>query len=112
MLKRVLYIAAVKTINTMKTLFERLRPEQRERLQELKNEMPFLQESLVKTLQKHTLIINVPFGDVVDIVRLIGAPEMSIGDGITAIYTCFEDIDKTGDDPSLQSDHNAQTTNT
>jgi hypothetical protein len=29
-----------------------------------------------------------------------------------AVYNCFEDIDKTGDDPSLQSDHNAQTTNT
>lgn len=112
MLKRVLYIAAVKTTNIMKTLFERLRPEQRERLQELKNEMPFVQEGLVKTLQQNTLIINVPFGDVIDIVRLIGAPEMSIGDGITAIYNCFEDIEKTGDDPSLQSDHNAQTTNT
>ena len=98
--------------NIMKTLFERLRPEQRERLQELKNEMPFVQEGLVKTLQQNTLIINVPFGDVIDIVRLIGAPEMSIGDGITAIYDCFEDIDKTGDDSSLQSDHNAQTTNT
>ena len=96
----------------MKTLFERLRPEQRERLQEMGDEMPFMQDSLIKTLQRNTLLIHVPFGDVIDIVRLIGAPEMSIGDGITAIYNCFEDIDKTGDDPSLQSDHNAQTTNT
>ena len=96
----------------MKTLFERLRPEQRKRLQELKNEMPFMQDSLVKTLQRNTLLIHVPFGDVIDIVRYLGDGRHSIGDGITAIYDCFEDIDKTGDDSNLQSDHNAQTTNT
>ena len=53
-----------------------------------------------------------PFGDVIDIVRYLGDGRHSIGDGITAIYNCFEDIEKTGDDSSLQSDHNAQTTNT
>jgi hypothetical protein len=98
--------------NIMKTLFERLRPEQRKRLQEMGDEMPFMQDSLVKTLQRNTLLIHVPFGDVIDIVRYLGDGRHSIGDGITAIYDCFEDIDKTGDDPSLQSDHNAQTTNT
>tara|TARA_R100001198_G_C5131027_1_gene149265 strand:+ start:278 stop:616 length:339 start_codon:yes stop_codon:yes gene_type:complete len=112
MCKRVLYLALVKTTNTMKTLFERLRPEQRERLQEMGDEMPFMQDSLVKTLQRNTLLIHVPFGDVIDIVRYLGDGRHSIGDGITAIYDCFEDIEKTGDDPSLQSDHNAQTTNT
>ena len=96
----------------MQTLFERLRPEQRERLQEMGDEMPFMQDSLVKTLQRNTLLIHVPFGDVIDIVRYLGDGRHSIGDGITAIYDCFEDIDKTGDDSSLQSDHNAQTTNT
>ena len=93
----------------MKTLFERLRPEQRERLQELKNEMPFVQGGLVKTLQQNTLLIHVPFGDVIDIVRYLGDGRHSIGDGIVAVYNCFEDIDKTGDDLNLQSDHNAQT---
>ena len=92
----------------MKTLFERLRPEQRKRLQEMGDEMPFVQDGLVKTLQRNTLLIHVPFGDVIDIVRYLGDGRHSIGDGITAIYDCFEDID-TGDDPSLQSDHNAQT---
>ena len=96
----------------MKTLFQRLRPEQRERLQQMGDEMPFMQDSLVKTLQRNTLLIHVPFGDVIYIVRYLGDGRHSIGDGITAIYDCFEDIDKTGDDPSLQSDHNAQTTNT
>ena len=109
MCKRVLYLALVKTTNIMKTLFERLRPEQRERLQQMGDEMPFMQDSLVKTLQRNTLLIHVPFGDVIDIVRYLGDGRHSIGDGITAIYDCFEDIDKTGDDPSLQSDHNAQT---
>ena len=96
----------------MQTLFERLRPEQRKRLQELKNEMPFVQDGLVKVLRNHTLIIHVPFGDVIDIVRYLGDGRHSIGDGIVGVYNCFEAIDKTGDDPSLQSDHNAQTTNT
>jgi len=96
----------------MKTLFERLRPEQRERLQELKKEMPFVQGGLVKILRQHTLLIHVPFGDVIDIVRYLGDGRHSIGDGIVAVYNCFEDIDKTGDDLNLQSDHNAQTTNT
>lgn len=112
MCKRVLYLALVKTTNIMKTLFERLRPEQRERLQQMGDEMPFMQDSLVKTLQRNTLLIHVPFGDVIDIVRYLGDGRHSIGDGITAIYDCFEDIDKTGDDLNLQSDHNAQTTNT
>jgi hypothetical protein len=112
MCKRVLYLALVKITNIMKTLFERLRPEQRERLQEMKNEMPFVQDGLVKTLQQNTLLIHVPFGDVIDIVRYLGDGRHSIGDGIVAVYNCFEDIEKTGDDPSLQSDHNAQTTNT
>ena len=112
MCKRVLYLALVKITNIMKTLFERLRPEQRERLQELKKEMPFVQDGLVKILQQNTLLIHVPFGDVIDIVRYLGDGRHSIGDGIVAVYNCFEDIDKTGDDPGLQSDHNAQTTNT
>ena len=112
MCKRVLYLALVKITNIMKTLFERLRPEQRERLQELGDEMPFMQDALVKTLQRNTLLIHVPFGDVIDIVRYLGDGRHSIGDGIVAVYNCFEDIDKTGDDSSLQSDHNAQTTNT
>ena len=112
MCKRVLYLALVKITNIMKTLFERLRPEQRERLQELKKEMPFVQDGLVKILQQNTLLIHVPFGDVIDIVRYLGDGRHSIGDGIVAVYNCFEDIDKTGDDSSLQSDHNAQTTNT
>ena len=96
----------------MKTLFERLRPEQRKRLQEMKKEMPFVQDGLVKILQQHTLLIHVPFGDVIDIVRYLGDGRHSIGDGIVGAYNCFENIDKTGDDSSLQSDHNAQTTNT
>ena len=108
-MKRVLYIAAVKITNIMKTLFERLRPEQRERLQEMKKEMPFVQGGLVKILRQHTLLIHVPFGDVIDIVRYLGDGRHSIGDGITAIYDCFEDIDKTGDDSNLQSNQNAQT---
>ena len=94
----------------MKTLFERLRPEQRERLQELKNEMPFMQDSLVKTLKRHKLVIDLPFGDCLDIVRYLGEPRKDFS--TMRIYNCFEDIDKTGDDPGLQSDHNAQTTNT
>jgi len=112
MCKRVLYLALVKITNIMKTLFERLRPEQRERLQQMGDEMPFVQGGLVKILRQHTLLIHVPFGDVIDIVRYLGDGRHSIGDGIVAVYNCFEDIDKTGDDPSLQSDHNAQTTNT
>ena len=110
MCKRVLYLALVKTINTMKTLFERLRPEQRKRLQELKNEMPNMQDSLVKTLQRHKLVIDLPFGDCLDIVRYLGEPRKDFSP--MAIYNCFEDYHKTGDEPSLQSDHNAQTTNT
>jgi len=98
--------------NIMKTLFERLRPEQRERLQEMKKEMPFVQDGLINVLRNHTLLIHVPFGDVIDIVRYLGDGRHSIGDGIVAVYNCFEDIDKTGDDLGLQSDHNAQTTNT
>ena len=94
----------------MKTLYERLRPEQRERLHALKKEMPFTQEALLKSLQYHKLVIDLPFGDVIDAVRFLGDPHQEVG--ITAIYDCFEDIDKNGDDPSHQSDHNAQTTNT
>jgi len=68
-----------------------------------------VQEGLVKSLQHHNLVINLPFGDVIDIVRFLGDGRHDIGDGIVGAYNCFENIDKTGDDPSLQSDHNAQT---
>ena len=71
-----------------------------------------MQDGLIKTLQQHTLLIHVPFGDVIDIVRFLGDGRHSIGDGIVGAYSCFEDIEKTGDDLNLQSDHNAQTTNT
>lgn len=94
----------------MKTLFERLRPEQRERLQELKKEMPFTQDSLVKTLKRYKFVIDLPFGDCLDIVRFLG--ERGQDFSTMRIYDCFQDFNKTGDDPSLQSDHNAQTTNT
>jgi arylamine N-acetyltransferase len=108
MCKRVLYLAPVKTINTMKTLFERLRPEQRERLQEMEGEFPYMHRNLLRTLKKFKYVVDIPFGEVVNVVQYLTNETISI----TAIYNCFEDVQKTGDDPSLQSDHNAQTTNT
>ena len=108
MCKRVLYLALVKTINIMKTLFERLRPEQRERLQEMEGEFPYMHRNLLRTLKKFKYVVDIPFGEVVNVVQYLTNETISI----TAIYNCFEDVQKTGDDPSLQSDHNAQTTNT
>ena len=92
----------------MKTLFERLRPEQRERLQEMEVEFPYMHRNLLRTLKKFKYVVDIPFGEVCNVVQNLTNEAVSI----TAIYDCFEDIDKTGDDPSLQSDHNAQTTNT
>ena len=108
MCKRVLYLALVKTINIMKTLFERLRPEQRERLQEMEGEFPYMHRNLLRTLKKFKYVVDIPFGEVVNVVQYLTNETISI----TAIYNCFEDVQKTGDDSSLQSDHNAQTTNT
>ena len=105
MCKRVLYLALVKTINTMKTLFERLRPEQRERLQEMEGEFPYMHRNLLRTLKKFKYVVDIPFGEVCNVVQYLTNETVSI----TAIYDCFEDVQKTGDDPSLQSDHNAQT---
>ena len=105
MCKRVLYLALVKTINIMKTLFERLRPEQRERLQEMEGEFPYMHRNLLRTLKKFKYVVDIPFGEVVNVVQYLTNETVSI----TAIYDCFEDVQKTGDDPSLQSDHNAQT---
>ena len=91
--------------NTMKTLFERLRPEQRERLQEMEGEFPYMHRNLLRTLKKFKYVVDIPFGEVVNVVQYLTNETVSI----TAIYDCFEDVQKTGDDPSLQSDHNAQT---
>ena len=108
MCKRVLYLALVKITNIMKTLFERLRPEQRERLQEMEGEFPYMHRNLLRTLKKFKYVVDIPFGEVCNVVQYLTNETVSI----TAIYDCFEDVQKTGDDPSLQSDHNAQTTNT
>ena len=89
----------------MKTLFERLRPEQRKPLQEPKNEMPYTHRNLLRTLKKFKYVVDIPFGEVCNVVQYLTNETVSI----TAIYDCFEDIDKTGDDLNLQSDHNAQT---
>ena len=94
----------------MKTLFERLRPEQRERLQEMEGEFPYMHRNLLRTLKKFKYVVDIPFGEIVNIVQYLGEPHQQVS--ISAIYDCFNDVQKTGDDPSLQSDHNAQTTNT
>ena len=105
MCKRVLYLALVKITNIMKTLFERLRPEQRKRLQEMEGEFPYMHRNLLRTLKKFKYVVDIPFGEVVNVVQYLTNETVSI----TAIYDCFEDVQKTGDDLNLQSDHNAQT---
>ena len=67
-----------------------------------------MHRNLLRTLKKFKYVVDIPFGEVCNVVQNLTNETVSI----TAIYDCFEDIDKTGDDPSLQSDHNAQTTNT
>ena len=92
----------------MQTLFERLRPEQRKRLQAMEGAFPVMHRNITQVLKKFMYVIDIPFGEVANIVQYLTDEMVTIA----AIYNCFEDIDKTGDDPSLQSDHNAQTTNT
>ena len=108
MCKRVLYLALVKTTNIMQTLFERLRPEQRKRLQAMEGEFPVMHRNITQVLKKFMYVVDIPFGEVVNIVQYLTDETVSI----TAIYDCFQDFNKIGNDPSLQSDHNAQTTNT
>lgn len=67
-----------------------------------------MHRNLLRTLEKFKYVVDIPFGEVVNIVQYLTNETVSI----TAIYDCFQDVQKTGDDPSLQSDHNAQTTNT
>lgn len=87
------------------TLYDRLKPEFIQSLDGL-DEYPTTRDYLKKNLKKHYFITELPFGVVIDLVQYLTDKP---GD-IDVVWKLFNEY--RGEDSSLQSDHNAQTTNT
>lgn len=70
----------------MKTLYDRLKPDYKSKLDKIKGKYPYVNQSLISDLTKNYFIIDLQFSTAINLHRFLGVEFSELG-----IYDAFED---------------------